>query len=67
MKNVYECGSDDTFWFAKVIHSGDRFSVAVYDADGDRRPEREDSFSDKTSAIAVAQKSVLRHGNREAC
>lgn len=62
---VHETGSDDTFWNAKVIREGETFSVQVYDADGDRRPEREDSFADQALAIAFADRSVLRASERQ--
>lgn len=62
---VYETGSDDTCWYSKVIREGERFNVRVYDADGDRRLDREDSFADKTLAAAFADKSVLRLSDRE--
>lgn len=57
---VYETGSDDTFWNAKVVLDVDRFNVQVYDADGDRRSDREDSFVDRALAIAFADRSVCR-------
>lgn len=57
---VYETGSDDTFWNSKVLRRGGRFDVQVYDADGDRRPEREGSFVDQALAIGFAQGSVSR-------
>lgn len=63
--STYETGSDDTFWNAKVIPEGARFSVHVYDADGDRRPERENQFEDEAVAIAFADKSVLRNPVRD--
>lgn len=62
---VYETGSDDTFWNSKVIRVGERFNVQVFDADGDRRPDREDSFADQALAIAFADKSVQRYSGRE--
>ena len=62
---VYETGSDDTFWNSKVIRVGERFNVQVFDADGDRRPDREDSFADQALAIAFAGKSVQRYSGRE--
>ena len=57
---VYETGSDDTFWNAKVVLDVDRFNVQVYDADGDRRSDREDSFVDRALAIAFADRAVCR-------
>ena len=57
---VYETGSDDTFWNSKVIRDGELFNVRVFDADGDRRPEREESFADQALAVAFADRSVLR-------
>lgn len=62
---VYETGSDDTFWNSKVIRVGERFNVHVFDADGDRRPDREDSFADQALAIAFACKSVQRYSGRD--
>jgi len=62
---VYETGSDDTCWYSKVIREGECFNVRVYDADGDRRLDREDSFADQTLAAAFADKSVLRLSDRE--
>lgn len=62
---VYETGSDDTFWNSKVIRIGERFNVQVFDADGDRRLDREDSFADQALAIAFAGKSVQRYSGRE--
>lgn len=62
---VYETASDDTFWNSKVIRVGERFNVQVFDADGDRRPDREDSFADQALAIAFADKSVQRYSGRE--
>lgn len=61
---VYETGSDDTFWNSKVIRIGERFNVQVFDADGDRRLDREDSFADQALAIAFAGKSVQRYSGR---
>ncbi len=63
---VYETGSDDTFWNSQVIREGERFSVHVYDADGDRRAEREASFSDQALAISFADSSVSRPFQRAA-
>lgn len=57
---VYEVGSDDTFWNARVMREGKNFTVEVFDADGDRRPDREDSFVDQELAIAYAHKVVQR-------
>ena len=62
---VYETGSDDTAWNSKVLRNGERFDVQVFDADGDRRPDREDSFADLALAVAFADKSVLRFSGRE--
>lgn len=62
---VYETGSDDTFWYSKVIRDSERFNVLVYDADGDRRPEREDSFADQVLSVAFADQAVLRVRDRE--
>ena len=61
---VYENGSDETFWNTKVLRQGERFNVEVYDADGDRRPERESSFEDQALAIAFADRSILRASQR---
>ena len=61
---LYETGSDDTFWNSKVVREGDRFKVHVYDADGDRRSERESSFTDQALAISFADSSVLRNIDR---
>lgn len=62
---VYETGSDDTHWYSKVIRDSERFNVLVYDADGDRRPEREDSFADQVLSVAFAEQAVLRVRDRE--
>ena len=48
-----------------MIRVGERFNVQVFDADGDRRPDREDSFADQALAIAFADKSVQRYSGRE--
>lgn len=61
---VYENGSDDTFWSTKVLCQGERFNVEVYDADGDRRPDRECLFEDEALAIAFADRSILRASQR---
>ena len=61
---VYENGSDDTFWNTKVLRQGGRFNVEVYDADGDRRPDRESSFEDQALAIGFADRSILRASQR---
>ncbi len=62
---VYENGSDDTFWNTKVLRQGERFNVEVYDADGDRRPDRENSYEDQALAIAFADRSILRSSQRD--
>lgn len=57
---VYEAGSDDTFWNSQVMHVGGLFSVHVFDADGDRRVDREESFAEKQMAIVSADRSIQR-------
>lgn len=57
---VNEAGSDDTFWNSQVMQAGVLFSVHVFDADGDCRLDREESFAEKQMAIASADRSIQR-------
>ncbi len=61
---TYETGSDDTFWNSQVIREGERFNVRVFDADGDRRADREGSVGDEALAIALADIAVSRSSGR---
>lgn len=59
-RQIHETGDDSTAWYAKVLYQDGRYEVLVYDADGDRRPEREQVFTDQAQAVGHADRAVLR-------
>ena len=59
-RKIYETGDVDTGWCAKVLTSGEAFEVQVFDADGERRQEREKPFTDHALAIEYADMVVRR-------
>ena len=62
---VYSIGSDDTGWNAQVHRLKQGFEVRVFDADGERRPDREHAFADKAVSIAFADRSVMSMAQRQ--
>lgn len=63
-QKVYGTGSDDTFWNSQVIREGERFDVRVWDANGDRRADREGSVADMALAVSLAEIAVSRFSGR---